>query len=113
VTTAKIRRKQESNRGATIDRRSKTACRHGRLTPGASGSKAAEAADRFRISSRNIDYICCNTLVGCLLLADKESQSVLIKSPEEKSQQFILLGVGIIKLNPREGAWDDRSARIG
>jgi hypothetical protein len=34
------------------------------------------------------------TLVGCVQLADKESQSVLIKSPENKSRQFILLGAG-------------------
>ena len=33
-------------------------------------------------------------VVGCVQLADKDSQSVLIKSPENKSQQFILLGAG-------------------
>ena len=34
------------------------------------------------------------TLVGCVQLADKETQSVLIKYPANKFQQFILLGAG-------------------
>ena len=38
--------------------------------------------------------IACLVLAACVQLADKESQSVLIKSSEVKSQQFILLGAG-------------------
>ena len=93
LTAAAIRRKQESKHGShhlTDDLKPLAVTVDERRARAAAKQLKSLIASGFHRAILIISLAI--TLVGYVQLADKESQSVLIKSPEERSQQFILLG---------------------